>query len=107
MNILNSIRKSSSKRGNQIKMVQIKQGKNFIEFQEGDWITRINFRRSPLDIEVKQFTKDKKVIRYIYMDNLIVQGFLLKLGEVFGNSKIPIDIEPFFNTKSEDLRTKK
>lgn len=46
--------------------MEVREGKRFIEIKDDfGWITRINLRKNPLDIEIKQTSEGEN--RYIYL----------------------------------------
>ncbi|MFA5395262.1 MAG: hypothetical protein WC346_04510 [Methanogenium sp.] len=52
------------------KDLKIREGKGFIEITDKTygWITRVNLRKNPFDIELKQNSLDGTIHRYIYID---------------------------------------
>lgn len=60
--------------------VGVREGKTFIEFQDSfGWTTRVNLRRNPLDIEIKQKTKGCN--RYVYLKAKETDLLLKKIKE--------------------------
>jgi len=83
--------------------MKVRHGKTFIEFiDDYGWKTRININKNPLQVDIHQTCKEEK--RYVYLDNPLFLGLLFKLSEI--KKRIPIDIEPYFNTQDKKEQEK-
>lgn len=68
--------------------IKTRQGKTFIEFTDDfGWVTRIDFKKNDLNLEIKQSKKSFNESRYISLDEYQVKRLLIKLGFRIVNQK--------------------